>query len=80
MSIKYNFEKVNKTIPNNVQLVTVTKYSDLAKTNEAIKSGAKILGDSRTTDILNKAPDLLPCSIHMIGHLQSNKVKDAVKY
>jgi PLP dependent protein len=60
-------------------LIAVTKRQPVERINDAINSGAKIIGESKIQEIESKILHLLPCKIHMIGHLQTNKVKKAVE-
>ena len=62
-----------------VKLVVVTKNQPIDKINQAIRAGAKIIGENRIQEAEEKFPHLLPVEKHMIGHLQSNKVKKAVQ-
>jgi hypothetical protein len=64
----------------NTQLICVTKTVDPERINEAIKAGATIIGENRVQEFEEKADSLLSCEKHMIGHLQTNKVKKAVEY
>jgi hypothetical protein len=64
----------------NTQLICVTKTVDPERINEAIKAGATIIGENRVQEFEEKADRLLSCEKHMIGHLQTNKVKKAVEY
>lgn len=57
-------------------LITVTKTIDTKRIKEAIDSGAKILGENRVQEIMEKYDELSPyAEFHLIGHLQKNKVK-----
>ncbi len=62
------------------KLVCVTKKVDPAKINESIRAGATIIGESRVKEYEDKRDELLPCEKHLIGHLQSGKVKKAVEF
>jgi len=63
-----------------VSLVCVTKTIPAGMISEAISAGVKIVGESRVEEALEKY-ELLPKNIewHMIGHLQTRKVKEAIK-
>ena len=84
--IKENFietqEKINKALARakrdegGTRLITVTKTVDTKRIKEAIDAGAKILGENRVQEILEKYDELSPLAeFHLIGHLQKNKVK-----
>ena len=76
MSISDNLQKIQKSIPNNVTLVAVSKTKPIDCILEAYEAGHKIFGENKVQEMTQKA-DLLPKDIewHMIGHLQTNKVK-----
>jgi pyridoxal phosphate enzyme (YggS family) len=89
--IKENLARVKERIasaalkagrdPNSVKLIVVTKEADCNKMREAVESGAVDVGENRVMDALSKKGyfDSHVLSWHMIGHLQTNKVRDAVK-
>lgn len=78
MGIKENLEKIKSEI-GDVKIVGVTKYSDVPQIIEAINAGLDIVGENRV-NVAEKFDELPKVEKHMIGHLQSNKVKLAVKY
>jgi pyridoxal phosphate enzyme (YggS family) len=59
-------------------LVCITKTIEPERINEAIRAGATIIGENRVQEYEDKRNDILPCETHLIGHLQTNKVKKAV--
>ncbi|APZ47179.1 YggS family pyridoxal phosphate enzyme [Polaribacter reichenbachii] len=74
--IKENLEKIKATLPENVTLVAVSKTKPIEDLQEAYKTGQRIFGENKIQEMVDKY-DALPKDIkwHMIGHLQSNKVK-----
>ncbi|WP_242863236.1 YggS family pyridoxal phosphate-dependent enzyme [Caloranaerobacter ferrireducens] len=59
-----------------ITLIAVTKTVDVDVMNEAIKLGINNIGESRVQEILRKYDLIKDSPIwHMIGHLQTNKVK-----
>ena len=63
-----------------VQLVAVTKNHDTAAMREAIDAGVTTVGENRIQEAVEKAAALdRQVSWHLIGHLQTNKVKPAVR-
>ena len=63
-----------------VKLVVVTKTVDVERIREAVDAGALILGENRVQEAKEKIEKLGPiASWHLIGHLQTNKAKHAVK-
>ena len=63
-----------------VQLLAVTKTVEPAYINEAIASGVTQIGENRVQEYLGKrdALHLSGVKTHLIGHLQTNKVKSIV--
>lgn len=76
MSIKNQIEQLHATLPADVTLVAVSKFHPVASLREAYDAGQRIFGESRPQEMAAKVPQL-PDDIewHMIGHLQTNKVK-----
>jgi PLP dependent protein len=63
-----------------IQLIVVTKTVDLNRIREAVAAGAHILGENRVQEAKEKIEQLsAAASWHLIGKLQTNKVKYAVK-
>jgi pyridoxal phosphate enzyme (YggS family) len=66
--------------PSSVRLVVVTKTIDHGRIREAVAAGASILGENRVQEAKEKIEALGKlASWHLIGHLQTNKAKYAVK-
>ncbi len=66
--------------PSSVRLVVVTKTVDAGRIREAVRAGALILGENRVQEAKEKIEQLgAIASWHLIGHLQTNKAKYAVK-
>lgn len=76
MFVKKNLKDFKKLIPDHISLVAVSKTKPVADILEAYESGHRIFGENKIQEMVNKY-DELPKDIqwHMIGHLQSNKVK-----
>lgn len=76
MSIQSNIKELRKTLPEYVTLVAVSKTKPVTDILEAYQAGQRIFGENRVQEMLEKQP-LLPEDIqwHLIGHLQTNKVK-----
>lgn len=63
-----------------VSLVCVTKEAAVARMEEALEAGVTIFGENRVQDALAKHKVISDrASWHLIGHLQTNKAKDAVR-
>lgn len=77
MGIKTNLESVKSTFLNpNCMLVAVSKTKPIEDLREAYEAGIRDFGENKVQEIQEKQPQL-PEDVrwHMIGHLQSNKVK-----
>jgi len=76
MSIKNNLNAIKSSIPSNVVLVAVSKTKPNEAILEAYETGQRIFGENKVQELAQKFEDL-PKDIewHMIGHLQTNKVK-----
>lgn len=76
MSIAENLATLRKALPEHVTLVAVSKTRTTAEIMEAYAAGQRHFGESKAQELTPKAEEL-PEDIrwHMVGHLQSNKVK-----
>lgn len=76
MSIQENYNHIKNQLPENVQLVAVSKTHPVSAIQEVYDLGQKVFGENKVQEVLEKQP-LLPKDIqwHLIGHLQTNKVK-----
>ena len=76
MSIQENYHKIKTQIPENVELVAVSKFHPIEKIKEVYDCGQKVFGENKVQELLTKVNEL-PADIqwHLIGHLQTNKVK-----
>ncbi|MEE0742085.1 MAG: YggS family pyridoxal phosphate-dependent enzyme [Emergencia sp.] len=85
MSIKSNIEYINELKERAAQksgrqgedvlLVAVTKLHTPDEMNEAIDAGITDIGENKVQEILDKFDHVKPVRWHLIGHLQTNKVK-----
>ncbi len=64
--------------PAEVRLVAVTKTHTASEINEAIAAGATDIGENRVQELLEKYEAVSPVRWHLIGHLQTNKVKQVI--
>ena len=76
MGIADNLKAIQKDIPKEITLVAVSKTKTNADILEVYNSGQRIFGENKVQELVEKSA-LLPEDIswHMIGHLQTNKVK-----
>ncbi len=79
--IALNIKSLKQQIPTSVKLVAVSKTKSVTDILEAYNSGQRSFGENRVQELLQKK-DLLPSDIewHLIGHLQSNKVRYIVPF
>lgn len=86
MSIKSNLEQIQSRItkvceasgrnPEDVMLLAVTKTRSVKEINEIISLGVENIGENRVQELIKKYDDISPkARWHLIGHLQTNKVK-----
>lgn len=82
MDIKANLQRVKKTFSNpDCLLVAVSKTKPLEDLQEAYQAGIRDFGENKVQELQAKQPEM-PDDVrwHMIGHLQSNKVKYIAPY
>jgi len=81
MSIANNLLSIQSSIPDHVTLVAVSKTKPVADLMEAYEAGQRIFGENKIQEMTEKW-QAMPKDIqwHMIGHVQSNKVKYMVPY
>ena len=81
MSIKENLRQVLSSIPQGVSLVAVSKTKPEEDLQAAYAAGQRIFGENKIQEMTRKF-EALPKDIewHMIGHVQSNKVKYMAPY
>ena len=73
--IKENIEKIKYTLPEHVTLIAVSKTYPRSSVDEAILANQKDFGENKVQELLEKYQENEDIRWHMIGHLQSNKVK-----
>ena len=76
MDVTANLNTILKSIPKEVTLVAVSKTRQNSAIIEAYQIGQRIFGENKVQELVQKFEEL-PKDInwHMIGHLQTNKVK-----
>ena len=81
MIIANKIEELHASLPQGVKLVAVSKFHPVEALMEAYKAGQRIFGESRVQELLAKH-EALPKDIEwqMIGHLQTNKVRQIVPF
>jgi pyridoxal phosphate enzyme (YggS family) len=81
MNVKNNIERFRQTLPAACRLIAVSKTQPVEKIQEAYTAGQRLFGENKAQELTSKY-ESLPKDIewHMIGHLQSNKVKYIVPF
>lgn len=90
--IKLNLDAVHKRIenacrscgrnPNDVQLLMATKTVEPDRILKAMSYGNFLIGENKVQELTEKFASLssIKHETHFIGHLQTNKIKDVIKY
>jgi pyridoxal phosphate enzyme (YggS family) len=81
MSIQNNLQSIQASLPEKVTLVAVSKTKPVSDLMEAYEAGQRIFGENKIQEMTEKW-EAMPKDIqwHMIGHVQSNKVKYMAPY
>ena len=81
MSIKDNLLQIKSQLPESVTLVAVSKTKPVSDLMEAYNAGQRIFGENKIQEMTEKW-EQMPKDIqwHMIGHVQTNKVKYMAEY
>lgn len=81
MSIKNSLLHIKSQLPSNVTLVAVSKTKPVADLMQAYDAGQRIFGENKIQEMTDKWQQM-PKDIewHMIGHVQTNKVKFMAQY
>jgi pyridoxal phosphate enzyme (YggS family) len=88
--IRGNLERVRERVakaaeragrhPSDVLLIGVSKTVEVARIRQAIEAGVAALGENRVQEAKEKVAEIgRPVPWHLIGHLQTNKVRDALE-
>jgi PLP dependent protein len=81
-SIAHNIDTIRRDLPATVTLMAVTKQVSVTAMREAYATGIRDFGESRIQEAETKQQelaDLTDLRWHLIGHLQSNKVRKALQ-
>lgn len=75
-----NIQRTLKQSPQQVRLIAVTKNLEVDKIKELLAAGVDTIGENRVQEAARKFLELkFPCEKHLIGHLQTNKVQQALE-
>lgn len=80
-TVAHNISFLKNSVPDSVTIVAVSKTMPPSIIMEAYESGQRVFGENRVQELMAKK-DSLPADIrwHLIGHLQTNKVKLIVPF
>ena len=81
MSIANNLKLIKSTLPEHVTLVAVSKTKPISDLMQTYEAGQRIFGENKIQEMTEKY-EQMPKDIewHMIGHVQTNKVKYMAEY
>lgn len=79
MTVEENLSAIRSELPEGVRLCAVSKFHGKDKIMSAYHAGQRLFGENRVQELVAKAREL-PADIewHLIGHLQTNKVRQVV--
>jgi len=81
MSIADNLARLREEVPAHVNIVAVSKTKPVEDLMQAYNEGQRLFGENKVQELIAKQPEM-PDDVqwHMIGHLQTNKVKYIAPY
>ena len=81
--IKQNLLKISYQVNNSAKLVAVSKYREVDEILQAVDAGQKIFGENKVQEAMSKWSKIREhhsdIELHLIGALQTNKAKEAVR-
>jgi len=79
--IQDNLRTINENLPETVEIIAVSKTKPIVDVKEAYEYGQRHFGENKVQELISKA-EVLPQDIfwHLIGHLQTNKVKHIASF
>ena len=80
MNIVKNIIELHSQIPLHVQIVAISKTKSVADIQEAQSAGQVFFGESKVQELTAKQKQIPNAKWHLIGHLQTNKVKQIVPF
>lgn len=83
--IRYSIEETavkSGRNPSDIKLMAVTKTVEPIFINHAIENGINLIGENKVQELMSKREELKleNCDVQIIGHLQTNKVKQVIPY
>ncbi|GIV36043.1 MAG: YggS family pyridoxal phosphate enzyme [Cyclobacteriaceae bacterium] len=80
MNVKERIKQLRQELPTHVKLVAVSKTQPVESIRQAMEAGQHAFGENRVQELVPKFNALPQAQWHMIGHLQTNKVKYIVPF
>ena len=80
MHIFKNISELRSKIPTSVKIVAVSKTKTIPEIREAMTAGQLVFGESKAQELSKKFEQLPDAQWHLIGHLQTNKVKQIASF
>jgi uncharacterized pyridoxal phosphate-containing UPF0001 family protein len=80
-TVRANLARIREQIPDTVEILAAVKYIDVEQLQTLAEAGITLVGENRARELRRKAesyPDTFTWDF--IGHLQSRKVKDVLRY
>ena len=78
--IAQNINELRSRIPLHVKIIAISKTKTVPEICEAMKAGQIIFGENRVQELTAKHAQLPEAQWHLIGHLQTNKVKYVAQF
>jgi len=76
MTIAENLDNIKKSMPKGITLVAISKTHPITQILDCYHTGQRVFGENKVSELIEKKKQL-PSDIewHLVGHLQTNKVK-----
>jgi len=78
--IVQNISELRLCIPPRIKIIAISKTKTVSEIREAIKAGQYIFGENKVQELSGKYGQIPEAQWHLIGHLQTNKVKYVVPF
>ena len=73
--IVQNINELRSNVPSHVKIIAISKTKSVPKIREAMSAGQIFFGESKVQELSQKHEQISDAQWHLIGHLQTNKVK-----
>jgi PLP dependent protein len=75
LSIGDNIKRIRANLPQDATLIAVSKTRTLEEIKEAYNAGIRDFGENKVQELVEKQSKFEEVDYHLLGHLQTNKVK-----